>query len=175
MLAEATRVPRYPRFQALHGLSDADLLDYIQFLQSISHLVVPDPQYRAPLRDPNDLIVLQTAERGEADILCTGDGDFYDPIILSYCAARGIEVCDESTLLERLARVNQRSALTVRACDLISKIMGGGVKAATEIADSTYRKRNAALSHPAREGNARLSLGTLRGRSDGSARRRQAI
>jgi len=67
MLAESTKVLRYPRFQTLYGLSDADLLDYTQFLQSISHLVALDPQYRAPLRDPNDLIVLQTAERGEAD------------------------------------------------------------------------------------------------------------
>ena len=107
MLAEATKVLRYPRFQALYSLTDADLLDYTQFLQSISHLVALDPDYRAPLRDPNDLIVLQTAERGEADILCTDDGDFFDPTILSYCAARGIEVCDELTLLERLNPVNQ--------------------------------------------------------------------
>ena len=69
MLAEATKVLRYPRFQALYGLTDADFLDYTQFLQSISHLVALDPQYRAPLHDPNDLIAIQTAERGEADIL----------------------------------------------------------------------------------------------------------
>jgi hypothetical protein len=38
--------------------------------------------------------------------LCPDDGDFYDPIILSYCTARGSEVCNEPTLLERLTRVN---------------------------------------------------------------------
>ena len=97
-----TKVLRYPEIQTLYGLEEADLLDYTQFLQSISHVVILDPQYRAPLRDPNDLNVLQTAERGEADILCTQDGDFYDQTILSYCAARGIEICDESTLLMRL-------------------------------------------------------------------------
>jgi predicted nucleic acid-binding protein len=70
----------------------------------VSHVVALDPQYRAPLRDPNDLVVLQTAERGEADILRTQDGDFYDQTILSYCTARGIEVCDELTLLQRLAQ-----------------------------------------------------------------------
>jgi len=32
-----------------------------------------------------------------------------------------------------------------------------------------------ALGHPARDGEARLSFGALRGRSDGSARRRQAL
>ncbi len=98
-----TKVLRYPRFQDLYGLTEADLLDYTQFLQSVSHVVILDPQYRAPMRDPNDLFVLQTAERGEADILCTQDGDFYDPTTLSYCTARGIEVCDELTLLLRLA------------------------------------------------------------------------
>jgi predicted nucleic acid-binding protein len=55
------------------------------------------------MRDSNDLIVLQTAERGEADILCTHDNDFYSQAILSYCTTRGIEVCDELTLLLRLA------------------------------------------------------------------------
>jgi len=102
ILAEMTRVLRYPRLQALFGLSEKDLLDYAQFLQSVSHLVVLDAQYRAPVRDPNDLVVLQTAELGEADILCTHDRDFYDPVVLAYCMARGIEVCDEAALLERL-------------------------------------------------------------------------
>jgi hypothetical protein len=45
---------------------------------------------------------LQTAERGEADILCTQDGDFFDSAVLAYCATRGIEVCTESALLARL-------------------------------------------------------------------------
>ena len=64
ILAEVTRVLRYPRFQALYGLADEDLLQYTQFLQSVSHLVVLDPNYHAPLRDPTDLVVMQTAERG---------------------------------------------------------------------------------------------------------------
>ena len=106
ILAEVTKVLRYPQFQALYGLTESDLLDYTQFLQSVSHGVILDPQYRAPLRDPNDLIVLQTAERGEADVLCTHDADFYDRTILSYCTARGIEVCDELTLLLRLTQGN---------------------------------------------------------------------
>ena len=105
ILAELTKVLRYPKFQMLYGLTESDLLEYVQFLQSVSHVVIVDPRYRAPLRDPNDLIVLQTAERGEADILCTHDADFYDPTILSYCAARGIEVCEELTLLRRLSEL----------------------------------------------------------------------
>jgi putative PIN family toxin of toxin-antitoxin system len=64
ILAEVTKVLRYPRFQALYGLKEVDLLEYMQFLQSVSHVVTLDPRYHAPLRDPNDLVVLQTAELG---------------------------------------------------------------------------------------------------------------
>jgi putative PIN family toxin of toxin-antitoxin system len=103
ILAEVTKVLRYPRFQKLYGLTDADLLEYVQFLQSVSAIVPLESGYRAPLRDPYDLIVLQTAERGEADVLCTHDDDFFDQAVLTYCAVRGIEVCDEATLLDRLA------------------------------------------------------------------------
>ena len=102
ILAEVTRVLRYPRFQQLYGLSDAELLEHVQFLQSVSILVPLDLSYRAPIRDPADLIVLQTAEMGEADILCTGDDDFFDRRVQAYCAARGIEICSEATLAQRL-------------------------------------------------------------------------
>ena len=69
MISEAVRVLRYPEFQAFYGLTESDLLEYTQFLQSVSDVVILDPQYRAPfLRDPNDADVVQTAERGEADI-----------------------------------------------------------------------------------------------------------
>ena len=103
MIAEVTRVLRYPHFQDLYGLTDADLLPYAQWLQSVADIVILDPRYRAPfLRDPNDADVLQTAEHGEADVLCTHDSDFYDPAVVSYCATRGIEVCTETALLERL-------------------------------------------------------------------------
>ncbi len=102
ILVELTRVLRYPRFQSRYGFTESDLLEYVQFLQDISYVVILEPHFRAPLRDPNDLIVLQTAVKGEAEILCTHDADFYEPITLSYCTARGIEICEEVTLLQRL-------------------------------------------------------------------------
>jgi putative PIN family toxin of toxin-antitoxin system len=105
MIAETVKVLRYPRFQDLYGLTEADLLEYTQYLQSAADIVVLDPQYSAPaLRDPRDAHVLQTAERGEADVLCTHDGDFYEEGVLSFCISRGIEVCTETTLLARLIR-----------------------------------------------------------------------
>jgi len=103
IVVETIRVLRYPRLQRLHALSEEQLYDYKQFLQRASQTVVLRQPYHAPLRDTNDLDVLQTAERGEADVLCSNDGDFHDPVIVGYCAARGIEVCNENTLLKRLA------------------------------------------------------------------------
>lgn len=35
LLAEVTKVLRYPRFQALYGLTDADLFEYTQFLRRV--------------------------------------------------------------------------------------------------------------------------------------------
>lgn len=54
------------------------------------------------MRDPSDLIILQTAERGSASTLCTSDRDFSSPEVIAYCASRGIEIVDEQTLASRL-------------------------------------------------------------------------
>jgi predicted nucleic acid-binding protein len=54
MITEVVRVLRYPHFQELYGLTDADLLEYVQFLQDASDIVILDAQYRAPfMSDPN--------------------------------------------------------------------------------------------------------------------------
>lgn len=102
MLAEMSRVLRYPKFQRLYGFSDSELFQYCQSLQSVSDMAVLDAAYVAPVRDANDLAVLQTAERGRANVLCTSDRDFHDPPVIAFCAARGIEILDEVTLLLRL-------------------------------------------------------------------------
>lgn len=104
MIAETVKVLRYPRLQKRFALTDEELYDYAQFLRQVSQTVILTQPYLAPLRDPDDLDVLQTAERGAADVLCSNDKDFHDdPTVLGYCAARGIEVCREETLLARLA------------------------------------------------------------------------
>lgn len=105
LVAEVIRVLRNPKFQHLFSLTDAELLEYAQLLQGLAEVVMLDGRYVAPLRDPSDLVVLQTAERGRADVLCSNDGDFHDPAVVAFCAARGIEVCDEAALLARLSAV----------------------------------------------------------------------
>jgi len=54
-----------------------ELLRYSQFLQDVSEIALLDSVYIAPMRDATDLAVLQTAERGAADIVCTRDADFF--------------------------------------------------------------------------------------------------
>ena len=65
-----------------------ELYEYAQFLQEGMPKVVLQHPYHAPLRDPNDLDVMQTAERGEADVLCSNDRDFHEAGIVTFCTAR---------------------------------------------------------------------------------------
>jgi len=102
IIDETIAVLRYPRLQERFALTDKELYDYAQFLRQVSETVILTQPFLAPLRDPGDLHVLQTAERGGVDVLCTNDGDFHEPGLVQYCAARGIAVCNENTLLARL-------------------------------------------------------------------------
>jgi putative PIN family toxin of toxin-antitoxin system len=102
VIVEVGRVLRYPRLQALFRLTEDDVFEYTQLLKSIAQIVTLRPDYVAPLRDPSDLMVLQTAELGDADVLCSNDADFHDTALIRWCAERGIDVLDEATLLARL-------------------------------------------------------------------------
>lgn len=103
IISETIRVLRYPRLRKLWALTDGELYDYAQFLRNVSQKVVLREPYHAPLRDTNDLNVMQTAEHGDAEVLCTNDTDFLeDSVVLAFCAVRGITVCTEAALLARI-------------------------------------------------------------------------
>lgn len=104
MLVELAAALRYPRLQALYGMTEEQVNTYIQFLQGISEFVRVDPGLRVPIRDPKDIVVLQTAVSGDADVLCTLDRDFYASITLAFCAIMGIEVCSDLELLGKIRR-----------------------------------------------------------------------
>jgi predicted nuclease of predicted toxin-antitoxin system len=57
---------------------------------------------KAPIRDVNDVIVMQTAIIGEADILCTKDDDFFESPAAEYLDKMGISVIDDISLIQRL-------------------------------------------------------------------------
>jgi putative PIN family toxin of toxin-antitoxin system len=96
------RVLRYPRFHRLYRHSDQELLEYRQFLESVAEIVELNIPYVAPLRDSSDLMVLQTADEGDADLLVSADPDFYDAAVLRFCEERGIDVCTERMALALL-------------------------------------------------------------------------
>jgi putative PIN family toxin of toxin-antitoxin system len=102
ILYELARVLRYPRMQALHGLPETRIYDFIGFLREASELVTINPLLSIPIRDVNDIFVVQTALIGEADVICTKDEDFYDPGMTRFLAKGGISVMDDVTLMQRM-------------------------------------------------------------------------
>jgi len=102
MLYELARVLRYPRLRSLYGLSEERVYDYIAFLRGASEIVTLNVLLNAPIRDLNDLIVVQTAVLGEADVLCTTDDDFYDTAITNFFRGVGITVLDDIALIGQI-------------------------------------------------------------------------
>lgn len=102
MLYELARVLRYPRLQKFYRLSETQVYDYIGFLRSSAQVVPLNPVVPAPIRDVNDVMVMQTAIIGEADVLCTKDDDFFMPPAAEYLNKLGIAVLDDITLMQRL-------------------------------------------------------------------------
>ncbi len=102
MLHELARVLRYPRLQEFFGLSEDLVYAYVAFLRRLAEIVTLNPVLTAPIRDVNDVIVVQTAIIGEADIICTHDADFFEKPIAQYLSKHGISVLDDIDLMERL-------------------------------------------------------------------------
>jgi len=102
MLYELAKVLRYPRLQALYGLSDKRIYEFVSHLREVAELVKPNPLFAAPIRDVNDMIVLQTALIGEAEAICTIDADFYDPAVTDFLNKAEIIVLDDIALIKRL-------------------------------------------------------------------------
>jgi len=102
MLHELARVLRYPRLQTFYDLPENRVFDYVNFLRQSSETVTLNPLVIAPIRDVNDMIVMQTAIIGEADILCTNDQDFFDKPASEYLSKMGIGVLGDISLMHRL-------------------------------------------------------------------------
>jgi len=102
MLHELATVLRYPRLQEFFGLTDDLVYNYVAFLRRSAEIVTLNPLVTAPIRDVNDVIVVQTAIIGEADIICTNDEDFFEKPIAQYLSNHGISVLDDIALMQRL-------------------------------------------------------------------------
>lgn len=102
ILTEVARVLRYPRLMAVHGESEETVYDFTGWLREAAEIIMLAPLTHAPIRDRNDIFVLQTALSGEADVLCTGDRDFFEPPASIFLASCGIEVLTDAQMIRRL-------------------------------------------------------------------------
>jgi predicted nucleic acid-binding protein len=69
-----------------YDLTEDLVFEYVNFLRRSSEIVTLGPLVIAPIRDLNDIVVMQTAIIGEADILCTKDEDFFETPPPNTCA-----------------------------------------------------------------------------------------
>lgn len=102
MIHETATVLRSSRFRKFHTLTDEGIYEYVSFLRYVAEMVVLDPALVVPIRDVNDIVVAQTAILGEADVLCSWDEDFYDPIMAEFLGGFGIAVMKDAQLIQRL-------------------------------------------------------------------------
>src|SRR5439155_18569633 len=79
-----------PRLHAFYYLPENLICDYVNFLRRSSEIITLDPLVMAPIRDVNDIIVMQTAIIGAADILCTKDDDFFEKPASEYLGKMGL-------------------------------------------------------------------------------------
>ena len=102
ILSEVARVLRYPRLMAVHGENEEAIYNFTGWLRDAAEIIALDPLTRAPIRDRNDIFVLQTVLNGEAEVLCTGDRDFFTPPASIFLASCGIDVLTDAQLMQRL-------------------------------------------------------------------------
>src|ERR1035438_2035098 len=67
------------RIQSVYRLTDADIQQHIEYLQSLGEIVVPAEGPPIILKCPDDAPVVYTALAGAADGICTVDRHFYEP------------------------------------------------------------------------------------------------
>jgi predicted nucleic acid-binding protein len=85
-----------------HGENEETIYDFTGWLRNVAEIVALDPLTDAPIRDHNDIFVLQTALSGEADALCSGDRDFFEPPASIFLASCGIDVLTDAQLMRKL-------------------------------------------------------------------------
>ena len=102
MLFEVARVLRYPRLMAVHGQTEEAIYDFTCWLRNAADIVALNRLESSPIRDRNDIFVLQTALSGEADVICTSDRDFFEPPASIFLASVGIAVFKDEQLIRIL-------------------------------------------------------------------------
>ena len=102
ILHEVITALRRPRLLSVHGKDEQDIYQFVEWLRHAATLVSPDVFANAPIRDRDDMLVLQTAIASAADVICTLDRDFFAPPASEFLTLRRIAVMTDVELLHRL-------------------------------------------------------------------------
>jgi putative PIN family toxin of toxin-antitoxin system len=104
LIGELSRILRYPRVQAMHGLDDAGIDAHVADVQAMGLIVIPASATPTPVvaNDPKDDAIIATAVDGQAEVLCTLDRHIHDPTVVAYCAQHGVRVLTDIELLNEL-------------------------------------------------------------------------
>jgi predicted nucleic acid-binding protein len=86
----------------IHEENEEAIYNFTGWLRDAAEVIALNPLAPAPIRDRNDIFVLQTALNGEADVLCTGDRDFFEPPASIFLASVGISVLTDVQLMRIL-------------------------------------------------------------------------
>jgi putative PIN family toxin of toxin-antitoxin system len=104
LYAEIEKVIRYPRVRSLHGLDDADIRKFLDFLITGSELIAAISYHIGPIvgLDPNDDMVLLTATAGAADAIGTNNKHFFMPDAQQFAGNYGVRIMRDRDLLAEL-------------------------------------------------------------------------
>jgi predicted nucleic acid-binding protein len=92
----------YPHVQSRWPLTGEAIDRYLMFLEAAAVLVELPQTFPAIVNDPDDDPILQTAIVGRADVLCSRDSAFRHEVVERVCAAHGIRVLDDISLVREL-------------------------------------------------------------------------
>jgi predicted nucleic acid-binding protein len=109
LVAELRRVLRYERLRPVHGLTEDEIDRYVADLILVADVVDVASPAAAISSDPDDDPILAAAPAGQAHVICTLDRHLFQPRVLDFCAAQGIEVLSDLELLAQLRRTGSQS------------------------------------------------------------------
>ena len=102
ILLEVARVLRSTRMIKLHGKDEGAVYNFVEWLRSVGEGIVSNRLIQASIRDGSDIFVVQIAISGGAEILCSGDRDFFGPPASTFLASRRIAVLTDVQLKRML-------------------------------------------------------------------------
>ncbi|MGA2601092.1 MAG: putative toxin-antitoxin system toxin component, PIN family [Bryobacteraceae bacterium] len=107
LLTEVQQVLNYPHVQARWPLTPDAIAQYVFLLQDAGAMIDLPESFPAVVSDPDDDFVLQTAIAGQAEVLCTRDTAFRHEKVEEVCAAHGIRILEDITLLQELRQARK--------------------------------------------------------------------